>query len=251
MASALQTAIDRGVIAPSRLDRILAWLPTGGTLEEAEWAPRHRVISVVLWLHVPFIAIIGVANHQRPLEVVIDTAAIVASAALATIAPRRAAKTVFVSLGLLCSSAALVHLTGGLTEAHFHFFVMLGLVALYQEWVPYLQSVLFVLLHHALIGLVWPSAVFTTGEEQRRPILWAAIHAAFVAGQIVVQVTVWKFLELSQARKADAERAQVRALEAELQLQRSIEHREYLQDAIYKLSHWRDLDPQERAMPSP
>jgi methyl-accepting chemotaxis protein len=249
MTSALQTAIDRGAIVPTRLDRILAWLPTGGTLEEAEWAPRHRVISLVLWLHAPFIAVIGIVNGQRPIEVAVDTGVILVAAGLGALVHGRAAKTGFVSLGLLCSSAALVHLTGGLTEAHFHFFVMLGLVALYQEWVPYLQSVLFVLLHHALIGIVWPSAVYTTGEEQRRPILWAAIHAAFVAGQIVVQVTVWKFLELSQSRKADAERAHVRALEAELQLQRSNQHREYLQEAIYKLSHWRDLEP-DRSRPA-
>jgi hypothetical protein len=65
-----------------------------------------------------------------------------------------------------------------------------------------------------------------------------------------VQVTVWKFLELSQARKADAERAHVRALEAELQLERSNQHREYLQEAIYKLSHWRDLEPNDRPRPT-
>jgi hypothetical protein len=227
---------------------MLAWLPVGGTLEEAEWAPRHRVISMVLWLHVPFIAIVGIANRRTVAEILVDTGAIAASAALARVVTRRHTKTIFVSLGLLCSSAALVHLTGGLIEAHFHFFVMLGLVALYQEWVPYLQSVLFVLLHHGILGLVWPNSVFTSEVEQRNPFLWATVHAAFVAGQIIVQVTVWKFLELSQARKAETERAQVRALQAELELQRSNQHREYLQDAIYKLSHWRDLEAQERSV---
>jgi hypothetical protein len=201
----------------------------------------------VLWLHAPFLAIIGIANRQRPVEVAVDTGAVVAAAALATVCTKRHTKTVFVSLGLLSASAALVHLTNGLIESHFHFFVMLGLVALYQEWVPYLLSVLYVLFHHAIIGIVWPQSVFTNDASQDKPILWAAIHAAFVAGQIVVQVTVWKFLELSQARKADAERAHVRALEAELELQRSNQHREYLQDAIYKLSHWRDLESQDRS----
>src|SRR5687767_390663 len=104
MTSAVRTAIDRGVIAPTRLDRALAWLPTGGTLEEAEWAPRHRVISLVLWLHTPFIAIIGIANRQRLVEVLVDTGAIVTAATLAAVAPGRAGKTAFVSLGLLCSS---------------------------------------------------------------------------------------------------------------------------------------------------
>ena len=32
---------------------------------------------------------------------------------------------------------------------HFHFFVMVSLMALYEEWLPYLLSIAYVVVHHA------------------------------------------------------------------------------------------------------
>jgi methyl-accepting chemotaxis protein len=231
----------------SWLDTFASWLPKGGTLSDAEWAARHRVISMILWLHVPLIAGVGIFNTRRPIEVLVDTGAIALCAALAAGITGRAAKSNVVSLGLLLSSGALVHLTGGLTVSHFHFFVMLGLVALYQQWYPYLQSVAFVVLHHTILGMVWPEAVFTSGEEQRRPFLWAVIHATFILGQIGVQVTVWKFIEVRVAQFV-LERAEWRAASAEEALDKEKRRLEELRDTVYKLSHWRDL---ESAAPLP
>ena len=52
------------------------------------------------------------------------------------------------SLGLVMTSAVLVHLSGGYIEMHFHFFVMVALLALYQDWTPFLLAIGFVVLHH-------------------------------------------------------------------------------------------------------
>jgi hypothetical protein len=38
------------------------------------------------------------------------------------------------TFGLLTASAVLVHLSGGLIEFHFHFFVMLFVITFYQDW---------------------------------------------------------------------------------------------------------------------
>ena len=243
MTTTMQRSVaeQSGVPPQTWLDRFAGWFPKGGTLSDDEWLSRHRVIAVILWLHVPFIALVGVFNRRRVIEIVVDVGAIAACAAVAAVMQRRAARSNVVSLGLLCGSAALVHLTGGLTVAHFHFFVMLGLVALYQEWYPYLQSVAFVVLHHTVIGLVWPQAVFVTGAEQRRPFLWALIHASFILGQIAVQVTVWKFLEERVAQFV-VERAEWRAAHAEQELGKEKRRLSELQDTVYKLSHWRDLE---------
>ena len=35
-------------------------------------------------------------------------------------------------------------------EAHFHFFILIGLIALYQDWVPFLWNVVFTVLSHGL-----------------------------------------------------------------------------------------------------
>lgn len=224
----------------SVVQRIWLWLPHGGQLPEDEWRRRHRAISIVLWLQLPILLAVGIGNGRSQIEIIGDLA-VVYSCALLGFAPTRQAKTFFVSLGLLFSSAALVHLTGGLIEAHFHFFVMLGLVALYQEWIPYLSSVGFVVLHHSIIGTIWPDAAYEHQAAQRDPFLWALIHAAFILGQIAVQVTVWKFLEQYQARMRAHEHAERRALEAELELIGERRNRDYLENAVYELSHWKDL----------
>ena len=56
------------------------------------------------------------------------------------------------SLALLSASAFLVHLSGGYIEMHFHFFVALGIIALYQDWVPFLVAIGFVLIEHGVSG---------------------------------------------------------------------------------------------------
>lgn len=61
------------------------------------------------------------------------------------------------SCGLITASAVLVHLSGGYIELHFHFFVMLIIIALYQEWLPFLLAIAYVAVHHRLLGTLAPA----------------------------------------------------------------------------------------------
>src|SRR5438477_7193124 len=45
------------------------------------------------------------------------------------------------TLGLVTASALLVHLAGGVMELHFHFFVMVALITLYEDWLPFLLAI--------------------------------------------------------------------------------------------------------------
>src|SRR5712691_11452750 len=73
------------------------------------------------------------------------------------------------AFGLIASSAILVHLSGGYIELHFHFFVMVGLLALYQEWVPFLLAIAFVLLDlDRRVTFVNEAAVKLFGWDRRR-----------------------------------------------------------------------------------
>jgi methyl-accepting chemotaxis protein len=63
---------------------------------------------------------------------------------IATRARGRRVQAVAASLGLITSSAVVVHLSGGYIEAHFHFFVVTAVIALYQDWIPFLTSIAFV-----------------------------------------------------------------------------------------------------------
>jgi diguanylate cyclase (GGDEF)-like protein len=105
--------------------------------------------------------------------------------------PRAAATT----LSLMAASAALVHLWGGVTESHFVFFVMIGVVSLYQDWVPYGIAILTVALHHGVIGTVLPHEVFGHDAAATNPWVWAGIHAAFVLAASLAHLASWRLNE--------------------------------------------------------
>ena len=75
----------------------------------------------------------------------------------------------------------LVDLWGGITEAHFHFFVMIGVLTLYQDWTPFLVAIAFVVVHHGLGGVLSPASVYGDNPQAvRHPWVWALIHGGFV-----------------------------------------------------------------------
>ena len=96
------------------------------------------------------------------------------------------------SAGLIRCSAVLVHLSGGYIEAHFHFFVMIGILTLYQEWTPFLVAIAYVVVHHGLGGVLAPESVYNHPDAVDHPWRWALIHGAFVLGASVAHLVAWR-----------------------------------------------------------
>jgi len=107
---------------------------------------------------------------------------------------RRARSTAAV-LGLITASAVIVHLSGGVVEAHFHFFVMIGVITLYQDWLPFGLALGFVVVHHSVLGLLAPHDVFNHAAAVRSPWKWALIHGAFVLAASVAYLVNWRLSE--------------------------------------------------------
>src|SRR5439155_2506169 len=148
--------------------------------------------------------------------VLVDTSPIAfltASASLRT-ASGRAARGVMATVGLVTASAVLVHLAGGATEMHFHFFVMLALISLYQDWVPLLVALLFVVFHHAVLGVVASHQVYSSANAESRPLVWAVIHGVFVLAASSAQVVAWSMTEQQHERSETALRASERRFRA-------------------------------------
>src|SRR5438132_12922804 len=143
------------------VERMSAALPQGQLLPDAVWAERHRRILVLLWLHVPGLFLFSLVRHQTVLHSLVE-ATLVANFPVAAEAlrHRRRLSTVIASLGLLTCSAVLVHLSGGVIEAHFHYFVMVGVATLYQDWLPFLLAVAYVILQPGIAGAIAPDRVF-------------------------------------------------------------------------------------------
>src|SRR3954454_1861144 len=182
--------------------RLVAALPTGKTLPPEIWQRRHSAMTTLVWLHAVGLYIFGVARGYPLWHMGIDALPIAAFAAAAGLHRRsRRFRACMVSMGLLTSSAVLVHLTGGATESHFHFFVMVTVLATYEEWLPYLLAILFVLLHHGVMGVIAPSSVYDHASAVTDPWKWASIHALFIAGLCVVNVVTWRLNEDARSEK--------------------------------------------------
>lgn len=179
-------------------------LPRGRELPPDVFRSRHRGILVILWAHVPAIAIFAV---YRGFDVIhsIAEAGVVAALALAASTDRiaRKVRSALAAAGLVTASAVLVHLSDGLIEMHFHFFVVLGLMTLYQDWAPYGVALGYVVVHHGVMGGLTPDAVFNHPAALANPWLWAAIHGGFVLAACVVQLFTWRANETEHLRTED------------------------------------------------
>ena len=176
------------------LRRLGAALPQGRTLPAAQWRARHRALVWLLWAHVAGLPIVALLYGRGLSSALADGAVVAVFAVLASLrlGGRRARSTV-VALGLLTSSAVLVEITHGLIEAHFHFFVMVAALSLYEDWVPFLVSVAYVFLEHGLMATVMDQHdVFDHPGSAWK---WALVHSGFIAALCVACIANWRASE--------------------------------------------------------
>ena len=159
----------------------------------------------------PALLLVGIERGYGVGHPLLEVALIAAFAAGASIRQlSRDARASLATMGLVASSGVLVHMTGGLIEMHFHFFVVVAIVALYQSWFPFLVAIVFVLFHHGVVGGMDAASVYNHPAALQNPWRWAALHALFIAGESIAALTAWKLNEMS----INAERATRQDLEA-------------------------------------
>ncbi len=171
-------------------------LPHGGGLPEAEWRRRHRAMVAVLWGTALVLLPYSLAEGYDPAHAALHLGPVIALAVLANINWfGHRTQSALVALGLMTATAVFVHASHGLIEAHFAFFVFIVALTIYEDWLPFLIAVAFVLLHHGIYGMIDPSAVYDQPGQAAAPWKWAAIHAAFVAAAGLAGVVAWRFNE--------------------------------------------------------
>ena len=173
-------------------------------------------MRVLLWAHVAGFALYAVMIHlghgeatshlghetgALPTPAFLAVLGVLVLLALGTSAPfGRRTLMVVMAIGLNTCSALLVALSGGLIEFHFHFFVIVAVVALYQEWLPFFVSILFVVLDHAVVGVLAPGLVFSHHMGHENPLRWALLHGFFILAASVVNLQAWRLAEDEQVR---------------------------------------------------
>src|SRR3972149_494948 len=189
--------------------RLWSSVPSGGSLPEDIWHKRHRFLVGLVWFHAILIALVGPVlgySWELSLNAFFHDGTIVHTvvyglilAFFAVLAGWKWTSRIFratvVGFGLMSASAMLVQLSGGYIELHFHFFVMLAFMALYQDWIPYVLAILFVAIHHGVVGVLWPEGVYNHTAALNEPWTWGGIHAFFVLWASVGSIIAWRFNE--------------------------------------------------------
>jgi methyl-accepting chemotaxis protein len=222
----------------SAIRNYIRYIPSGDTIPDETWRKRHRNIVVALLAHIPFLLALGFyegtesfSGAQIPaieLQTIILRVGVVTAIALLAAYPGlgRRVRTSLATLGLVMSSAVLVYFSGGYIEAHFHFFVVMGIVAVYEDWVPFGLAIIFVVIQHAVFGFLMPEMVYNHAAGATRPFIWAGIHAAFVLMLCTALMTNWISIERSreEAREQLAETEAAEDLKAKAEArQREVE----------------------------
>jgi diguanylate cyclase (GGDEF)-like protein len=178
-------------------------MPEGRMLPDHLWKRRHRVIVAALCAHVPGLLAFGLVRGYPFLHTLADVLPVIALGALAATTRLSARwRMVAASTGLVTCSALLVHLWGGVIEAHFHFFVVIGLLTLYQDWLPFLLAIGYVVLHHGVMGVLEPHSVYSNPQAAASPWRWALIHGAFVLAASATHMASWRTNEQQLLRDA-------------------------------------------------
>jgi signal transduction histidine kinase len=194
------------------LTRLLAYLPRGNMLDDRAWRKRHLFLQGVLLLHVPGLLLFGMVLGKSPADLLWATAVPAACLVVGRVVKHRRTASFFITTGLVWCSAALVGLSSGSIEAHFHFFIMLGFIALYQDWVPFLWDIAFTVLSHGLGSALRTDLIFNHPAGQHSPWVWSAIHGVSVLAACCGLIIFWETTEQEQrktlnltTRLADAE----------------------------------------------
>ena len=158
--------------------RLRDLLPKGQTLPDESWEQRHRWMVNLLWFHVAGLFAFSLLQGFPVWHSALDAAPVAAAAIVERFADGRKLRSAIVATGLLTASALVVHVSGGYVEAHFHFFVMIVVLTLYEDWIPFLLATFYVVLHHGIGSSVGSGhLVFRDADHIAHPWKWAGIHA--------------------------------------------------------------------------
>jgi PAS domain S-box-containing protein len=192
-------------VARQLFSRLCHLMPEGRPLPDSVWGSRHRGIVILLWLHVIGLTCVEAFIGHELWHSLPAIGLVAGTALLAGWNVRgRMFRATMASFGLMSAAAVLVHLSGGYVEMHFHFFVVVILIVLYQAWIPFLLTIGYVVLHHGLVGTLIPAQVYNHPAAWANPWQWAAIHGIFVMAASIATLVIWRSNESAHTQAAVA-----------------------------------------------
>jgi methyl-accepting chemotaxis protein len=218
-------------------------LPRGARLTPESWAARHRVISGLLWLHVPGMFLLGILGPMPMWEAIVLPLGIAAFAATSMLLRTPPARSAVTSIGLITCTFVAIELSDGSMAWHIHLYAILIYVALYQQWTPLLFSVTIVVVHHTILGISAPRRVFGMDMTVGQAIGQVSLHAGLAVVEVVGIVVFWYFAEQVEreterlGRQGDLERQRTAEAEHSAREASAVAGRQRAQDAAERAEH--------------
>jgi diguanylate cyclase (GGDEF)-like protein/PAS domain S-box-containing protein len=178
-------------------------MPTGGGLRDEDWIYRHTLLTWTMVVSGVLLTAIGAVRGELDLEWLISITLISLFTFAALFLPPRRLPSVAVSLGLTAVCAECVMMFDGLTEAHFTFFIAVGALALYRDWVPFGAFLAATVAHHAVLGTLMAHRAFDHQSAYEHPWFWALVHGLAVLLAAVTQVIGWRLTEGDEQRASE------------------------------------------------
>lgn len=214
------------------VSRVRGTLPQGRSLPDDVWWGRHRAILLILWLHVPALAILAVYFGSGP-DVASGVAVVATSAALATATwGGRRWRSAMATVGLLSASCVLVGMGEGRVELAFHFFVTIALVMLYQDGFPFLIAVGFVAVYAVVSAGLETMGVWPPAGTWSSPWLRAAVGELLILATATANLANWR---LNEDSRAEAERSFRQLYEGQRAVVRELQQSQRLKDELYNV----------------
>jgi len=236
----------------NQIQQFLNHIPDGSRITDDSFRIRHRSVLAVTAIQIPFLYLISrmtgvesVTGAELPeIPFFHSIAGVTIIAVLVVLAllpfPRRI-RTGIASFGFMTTAAVLAYFSGGFIEAHFVYFIGIGVVALYEDWVPFAVGIGYVAFQHSIFGSLGHIPVYNHSPALENPVTWGIIHAFFVSCLAIAILFHWRSLSIARdnvdQRMVEVERtkekvetqkrnAEQQRAEAETQRKRAEEQRE-------------------------
>ena len=207
-------------------DRVAAFarsVPDGSRMTDESFRSRHRMVLAATTVLLPFVfltsrltGVESVTGAELPViplsHSVAGVGVVLVLLGTATIPSlSRRIRTSLASFGFMTTAAVLAYFSGGFIEAHFLYFVGVGVVALYEDWVPFGVAIGYVACQHSVFGLIEWFTVYNHPAALANPVVWGGIHAVFVSMLSVAILFHWQSLAAArdeiEARMTEVEQA--------------------------------------------
>lgn len=188
-------------MAPQWLRAIGSFFPRGSRLPEPAWAFRHRMIAGFVVASTLAATVFAVSQGTDPGHALLEAAVPVLMAAVAWRARwGRRFRATLTSMALMAVAAMSVHASSAI-EAHFLFFIMVPIVALYEDWTPLAAAAAVVFTHHGVLGALAPQHLYNHPAALQDPLVWGFIHSALFLAICATSILHWTIHERARAEE--------------------------------------------------